>query len=91
MLNVYEAQSSNKLKSSLIIVGFVVFVALAVYVISLAFSAYYGWQPGGLGMIGIAFIISGITTFISYYYSDRIVITYKSGDRKSTRLNSSHT
>lgn len=85
MLNVYEAQASNKLKSNLIIVGFVAFVTLAVYVLSLAFSAYYGWEPGGLGMIGLAFIVSGIMSFVGYYYSDRIVLAIskaRPADRK---------
>ena len=58
MINVYEAVDSNKRKSAFIIVGFVVFVAVAVYVISQALSYYLGYQPGGLGAVGLALIIS---------------------------------
>ena len=39
-----------------------------------AYGLYIGYQPGGLAFFGIALIVSGISTFISYYYSDKIVL-----------------
>lgn len=74
MKNIYEVQKSNKIKSMVIVAFFAVFIALAVYVISQALGVYMGYQPGGLGFVGIALIISGVSTFVSYYFSDRIVL-----------------
>lgn len=74
MQNIYEVQSANKRKSFLIIVFFVLFVSLSIYFISQAFSIYAGYEPGGLGMVGIAFIISGLMSFGGYYFSDKIVL-----------------
>lgn len=85
MQNIYEAASANKRKSAFIIVLFVVFVTFAVYIISQAFSVYLGYEPGGLGITGIALILSGIMSFGSYYFSDRIVLSIsraKEADRK---------
>jgi heat shock protein HtpX len=74
MKNIYEVQSSNKIKSAFIVILFAVFVAFSVYIISSAMGIYMGYEPGGLGFVGIAMIVSGISTFISYYFSDRIVL-----------------
>lgn len=74
MKNVYEVQSSNKFKSAVIVFFFAIFVFTATYFISRAMGLYMDYEPGGLGFLGIAFIISGISTFVSYYYSDRIVL-----------------
>lgn len=74
MKNIYEVQSANKTKSALIVAFFLVFVFLATYVITKAFGYYMGYEPGGLGYFGMAFIISGISSFVSYYYSDKIVL-----------------
>ena|SRR3989304_4157909 len=85
MVNIYEVQSANKIKSALIVAGFIVFVTLAVYFLSLAFGAYMGYEPGGLGMVGLAFIVSGIISFVGYYFSDKIVLSISSArpaDRK---------
>lgn len=76
MENIYEATSKNKIKSTIVVLGFFVFIALTVYFMSAAFSAYMGYQPGGLGIVGIALIISGAMSFFSYYYSDRIVLKF---------------
>jgi heat shock protein HtpX len=72
--NIYEVQSANKTKSAIIVALFVVFVFIATYVLSSAYSYYSGYQPGGIGFFGIALIVSGISTFVSYYYSDKIVL-----------------
>jgi len=74
MQNIYEVQSANKIKSAIIVAFFVVFVALAVYIISQALGIYLGYQPGGLGLVGLAFIISGLMSYVSYYFSDKIVL-----------------
>ena len=78
MKNIYEVQSSNKLKSSIVVLGFVFFVALAVYILSQALGYYFGYQVGGLGMVGFAFILSGLISYGSYYFSDQIVLTISS-------------
>jgi len=72
--NIYEVQSANKWKSLVITVFFVVFVFLATYIISSAFGYYQGYEPGGLGFFGIALIVSGVSSFFGYFYSDRIVL-----------------
>jgi hypothetical protein len=52
MVNIYEAQASNKRKSFLVVLGYVIFVTLAVYVLARALGTYYGYQAGTLGCIG---------------------------------------
>lgn len=84
MINVYEAQAANKRKSAVIIALFILFATISVYVISQAMGVYFGYEPGGLGVIGIAFIISGLITFVSYYASDKIVLSI-SGARPADR------
>lgn len=75
MKNIYEAASSNKRKSAIVVILFFVFFVVAIYVISSAFALYSGYQAGGLGLFGIALIVSGMTSFFSYYFSDRIILT----------------
>lgn len=74
MKNIYEVASSNKRKSYLVMAGFIVFITLAVYFMSSAFSIYLGYKPGGLGVAGMAFLFSGLMSFGSYYWSDKIVL-----------------
>jgi heat shock protein HtpX len=74
MENIYEATSKNKMKSTIVVVGFFIFVTVAIYVLSSAFSVYLGYEPGGFGIAGIALIISGLTSFTGYYFSDKIVL-----------------
>lgn len=62
------------MKSAVVVALFVAFVFLAVYVLTNAFGYYMGYQPGGFGYFGVALIISGISSFVSYYYSDQIVL-----------------
>lgn len=84
MQNIYEVQTSNKIKSAVIVILFVAFVFVATYVLANAFAYYWGYQPGGFGYVGIALIISGISSFFSYYYSDKIVLRI-SGARPANR------
>lgn len=89
MVNIYEAQAANKRKSIAIIVLFILFVTSAVYIISQALGVYYGYEPGGLGVAGLALIISGLLSFGSYYFSDQIILTISSAhpaDRKKDFL-----
>jgi len=73
--NIYEVKSSNLAKSYIIIGSFFLFSVVVIYVLTKAFGYYTGYVPGGLGYFGIAFLFSGITTFFSYYFSDKIVLT----------------
>jgi len=74
MQNIYEVQKSNKVKSGVITTLFFLFSVIAIYFIAQAFGYYNGYQTGGFGYVGIALIFSGISTFVSYYYSDKIVL-----------------
>lgn len=74
MNNIYEATAANKRKSAFVVLGFFIFIAVAVYFISQAFGLYMGYQPGGLGFVGISLIVSGLSSFGSYYFSDKIVL-----------------
>lgn len=74
MENIYEVQTANKWKSAVIVALFVAFTFFATYILAAASGIYLGYQPGGLGFLGIALIISGVSSFFSYYYSDKIVL-----------------
>jgi heat shock protein HtpX len=84
MINIYEAISSNKKKSTFVLVFFVVFITFSVYLISQAAGFYLGYEPGGLGLAGIALIVSGMMSLGGYYFSDRIVLSL-SGARPADR------
>ena len=74
MINIYEAISANKRRTAIIAVLFFLFFSFVVYIFANAFSAYLGYEVGGLGFVGIALIISGLMSFGSYYASDKIVL-----------------
>lgn len=82
MQNVYELVDANKRRSNFVIIGFILFVALVSYVFTLAF----GYD---LSVVGIALIFSGITSFISYYFSDKIILSL-SGAREADRNKDFH-
>ncbi|MEK7534378.1 MAG: zinc metalloprotease HtpX [Patescibacteria group bacterium] len=66
-MNIYSQISSNKLKTWVIISLFVIFITTLLYI--------YGNATGyGLSLVGVALIISGIMSFASYYYSDKIIL-----------------
>lgn len=77
MLNVYEQVDRNKRKSWLVMLFFTIFVAGFAYVLGEA-SGY------GLSWVGIALVFSGLMSFASYYYSDKIILTM-SGARPADR------
>src|SRR3989344_5622599 len=84
MLNVYESVSANKRKSAFVVVGFTLFIILASYFIAKGMAAYYGYQSSGLELTGIALVISGVMSFASYYWSDKIILGL-SGARPADR------
>lgn len=84
MQNIYEVQAANKWKSFFVVVGFFLFVSVAIYVLSQAMGYYLGFRPGGLGTVGLALIVSGAMSFGSYWFSDRIVLTL-SGARPASK------
>lgn len=66
-MNIYSQISSNKTKTLLIVVLFVLFVTTVIYI--------YAKAAGfGFGIVGIALIISGLMSFGSYYYSDKMIL-----------------
>ena len=68
MLNIYEQVDRNKQKSLIIMVGFVLFIGVAVW----ALSEALGYGPS---IAGLALIVAGIMSLGSYYYSDRIILS----------------
>jgi heat shock protein HtpX len=77
MLNIYEQVDANKRKSWLIIILFTLFITGVAYV----FSQVLEFGPG---FVGVALIISGIMSFASYYWSDKIILSL-SGARTADR------
>lgn len=66
-MTIYSHIESNKFKTWIIIALFIAFITTLVYI--------YGKASGfGLSFAGVALIISGIISFISYYFSDRVVL-----------------
>src|SRR3990167_5251378 len=66
-MNISSQISSNKLKTWIIIGLFIIFITTLLYV--------YGNASGyGLSFAGMALVISGIMSFASYYYSDKIIL-----------------
>lgn len=67
-MNIYSQINSNVWKTWLIIVFFVVFISTLAFIYVKA-SGY------DLSTVGVALIISGIISFVSYYYSDSIILS----------------
>jgi len=63
--------SSNVFKTWLIMLFFSVFVVLVVYIFARGFG-YPG--PDALSFTGFALILAGIMNFLSYFYSDKMVM-----------------
>ena len=86
MVNVYEAVDANKRRSWVIIIAFVIFVVGASVLITNAIAYYYGYDSSGFEFTGIALILSGLMSLISFYFSDRVILTIsgaKPADRKN--------
>ncbi len=68
MKTYYDLVSANKARSGVVIACFIAFITAATYLIcyTLGFD---------LSAVGIALIISGALSFVSYYYSDQIILS----------------
>ncbi len=73
----YDLVASNKRKSWMIVILFTTFIMGAAYVMARGFGY-------GLDFLGIALIFSGVMSFASYWWSDKIILTM-SGARPATR------
>ncbi|OGD10658.1 zinc metalloprotease HtpX [Candidatus Amesbacteria bacterium RIFOXYB1_FULL_44_23] len=78
MQNVYESVDANKQKSWLVIGFFITFVTVSALLIAKGLAYYYGYESTGLEITGLALVLSGLTSFASYYFSDSIVLTLSS-------------
>lgn len=84
MVNVYESVDANKRKSALIVVFFIAFVLAAAYFIAKGVGIWFGYPTSGFEFTGIALVVSGVMSFASYYWSDRIILGM-SGARPADR------
>jgi len=67
----WDHVSGNIFKTWLIMFFFSIFVVAVVYIFARGFG--YG-QTGALGLVGFALILAGIMNFVSYFWSDKIVL-----------------
>ncbi len=67
----WDHVSSNIFKTWLIMFIFSIFTVGVIYIISRGFGFD---QLGGLGITGLALILTGIMNFVSYFFSDKIVL-----------------
>ncbi|MFA5933091.1 MAG: M48 family metallopeptidase [Microgenomates group bacterium] len=67
----WDQVSGNIFKTYVIMFLFSLFTIAVVYVIAMGFG--YG-QVGGLGIVGFALVAAGIMNFVSYFWSDQIVL-----------------
>lgn len=67
----WDQVSGNIFKTWIIMFFFSLFTVLVVYIFARGFG--YG-EVGGLGITGFALIMAGIMNFVSYYWSDKIVL-----------------
>ncbi|MBU0978886.1 M48 family metallopeptidase [Patescibacteria group bacterium] len=63
----YQLVASNKRKSFLVVTFFIVFIGLVSYVMAIGFGY-------GLDMVGLALIMAGVFSFVSYWWSDKIIL-----------------
>lgn len=67
----WDQVSGNIFKTWIIMFFFSIFTVAVIYVIARGFG--YG-EVGGLGLTGFALILAGLMNFVSYYWSDKIVL-----------------
>ena len=67
----WDHRGSNIFKTWLIMFLFSLFFVVVIYIISQGFG--YG-EVGGLGIMGFALIMAGLMNFVSYFWSDKIVL-----------------
>ncbi len=73
----YDLVNSNRIRSWAIMAGFMTFVTAAGYIMARGFDL-------GPGIVGWAFLFGGVSSFVSYYFSDQIILGI-SGAREATR------
>src|SRR3990167_3163861 len=66
----WDHRSSNIFKTWLIMFLFSLFTVIVIYLI----AGGFGYGQGGLGIVGFALIMAGIINFVSYFWSDKIVL-----------------
>lgn len=64
----YEDIKNNKIKSGIVVFGFILMVTLIIYFVCMAFDL-------GVFSIVFALIFSSISAYISYYNSDKIILS----------------
>lgn len=80
-MTIYNNKGSNKRKTWLLMIFFVLFFFGVSYVLGKSLGY-------GMSLAGVMLIISGLMSFASYYYSDKIVLSIsgaKEVDKKSNR------
>ncbi len=77
MRNIYEQVDQNKQASVIVIAVFILFVVTLGYVVTRVFD----YSPS---LIGLALIVSGFSGLISYYYSDKMILSL-SGAKLASR------
>lgn len=77
MVNVYEQITNNKIRSGIIISLFIIFISIAVYLISYSLNL-------DSSLLIIAVIFSLVSSFSSYFWGDKIVLTLNQA-RPATR------
>jgi heat shock protein HtpX len=77
-MTIYSVESANKRKTLLIVSFFIIFFVTVAYI----FGKALGYN--GLSIAGIFLIFSGVSSFISYYYSDKLILSM-SGARPATK------
>lgn len=73
MSNLYSQIDHNKRTSAFVIAGFIAFVITVFYLITYAFNT-------GPELIGVAFIVGGFGSLLSYYFSDRIILSISNAE-----------
>src|SRR3989338_6387556 len=76
-MSIYNRVSENKYKTVAIMVFFTLFVATVAFLLGKSLGY-------GNGFVGIALIISGVSSFASFYFSDKIVLSL-SGAKEADR------
>jgi len=69
-MTIYQNIEKNRIETFFVMLGFTAVVGLLGWL----FGEYY-YEGGGFFFMGIALIFSGISSFISYFFSDSIVLT----------------
>jgi len=68
MTSYYNLVDANKARSAIVIASFITFITAATYLICYVLGF-------DLSAVGIALMLSGTLSFISYYYSDQIILS----------------